>query len=105
MVTNVALRTGTALAATVSVGYVACALVFWIWPEAAADFMNALFHGLDFRKLQSGSALFSFKSFFYALVISAAWSFFLGALFGWLWTWLGGGQQSSAGLPAPALRA
>jgi len=79
-----AIRTGMALAATVAVGYTLCTLVFWIWPEAAANFMNALFHGLDFRKLQGGPALFSFGSFLYALVVMTAWSFGLGALFGWI---------------------
>lgn len=79
-----AIRTGTAFAATVSIGYALCALVFSIWPEAAANFMNALFHGLDFRKLQSGATLFSFGSFLYALAVMAAWAFGLGTLFGWI---------------------
>jgi len=78
------IRTAAALAGTVAVGYAACTLVFWLWPEAAAGFMNALFHGLDFRKLQSGPALFSFGSFAFALVAITAWAFGLGALFGWL---------------------
>jgi len=77
-------RTGAAFAATVAVGYALCSLVFWAWPDAAANFMNALFHGLDFRKLQSGAALFSFGSFLYAEAILAAWAFGLGTLFGWL---------------------
>ena len=55
---------GTALAVTVGVGYTACALLFWAWPEAAANFMNALFHGLDFRKLQSGRACLASRHFF-----------------------------------------
>jgi hypothetical protein len=67
-------RTGAALAATVAIGYAACTLVF----------MNTLFHGLDFRKLQSGPALFNFGSFVYALVGITIWAFGLGALFGWL---------------------
>ena len=79
-----AIRSGTAFAVTVAIGYTACTLVFQIWPEASANFMNALFHGLDFRKLQSGATLFSFASFGYALVVLAAWAFGLGALFGWV---------------------
>jgi hypothetical protein len=80
------LRAGAAFAATVGVGYAACTLVFRIWPDAAANFMNALFHGLDFRTLQSGPTLFSFGSFFYALAVMLVWAFGLGALFGWLST-------------------
>ncbi|HEU4353866.1 MAG TPA: DUF5676 family membrane protein [Burkholderiales bacterium] len=78
------IRTGAAFAITVAVGYALCTLVFWIWPEAAAGFMNALFHGLDFTRLQSGPTLFRFGSFFYALIVLAAWAFGLGALLGWI---------------------
>jgi hypothetical protein len=76
-------RTGLALAVTVGIGYIACTLVFWLWPEAAATFMNALFHGLDFRKLQASASLFSFNAFAYALVVLLVWAFLLGAVFGW----------------------
>lgn len=79
---NSAIRTGTTFAATVGIGYALCTLVFWTWPEAAATFMNGLFHGLDFRKLQSGPALFSYGAFFYALLVLVAWAFGLGVLFG-----------------------
>lgn len=78
------MRTGTALSLTVGVGYVACTLVFRAWPDSAVTFMNALFHGLEFRKLQDGAALFSFGSFFYALAVMMAWAFGLGFLYGWL---------------------
>ena len=89
---NSAMRTGSALAITVGVGYAACTFVFWLWPEAAANFMNALFHGLDFRKLQSGAALFNFGSFVYALVVMMVWAFGLGTLFGWLLMRFGNGR-------------
>jgi len=78
------IHAGTALAVTVGIAYAACALVFWLWPDAAASYMNALFHGLDFRKLQSGPTIFSFGSFFYALAVTVVWAFVLGAIFGWV---------------------
>ena len=78
------LCTGGVFAATVGIGYAACTLVFWMFPDAAANFMNALFHGLDFRKLQAGPSLFSFGSFLYAEAILMGWAFGLGCLFGWL---------------------
>lgn len=81
---NAALRTASALAATAAVAYSSCALFFWLWPEAAIKLTNALFHGLDFRKLQSGSAAFDFGGFLYALIVIVIWAFVLGALFGWL---------------------
>jgi uncharacterized protein DUF5676 len=80
--TNHPLRFGAALALTVGIGYAACSLVFALFPEAAANFMNALFHGLDFRKLQVTQPLFTFGGFAYALVVLVAWTFALGALFG-----------------------
>ncbi len=84
------IHTGIALAVTVGIGYAACALVFWLWPDAAASYMNALFHGLDFRKLQSGPTMFNFGSFLYALVVSVVWAFGLGAIFGWVLNRVGG---------------
>lgn len=55
-----AMHTGAALALTVAIGYAACTLGFWLWPDAA------------------------FGSFLYALVVLAAWAFGLGALLGWI---------------------
>ena len=78
------IRTGTALAVTVGIGYAACTLVFWLWPDTAAYFMNALFHGLDFSKLQTGTTAFNFGSFLYVLVALVAWAFVLGVIYGWV---------------------
>jgi hypothetical protein len=77
-------RAGATLAVTVAIAYAACAAVFWIWPEASAQFMNALFHGLDFRKLRGDPGTFGFASFGYALVGITVWAFLVGCLFGWL---------------------
>jgi hypothetical protein len=74
-------RTGAALAATVVIGYGLCTIVFMAWPQAALDFMNALFHGLDFRKLQSGPQPFGFGSFANAALVLGGWAFMLGTLF------------------------
>ena len=81
-------RFGAALAVTIAVGYGLCTVVFGVWPESAAGFMMALFHGLDFRKLQAGPSLFNFESFGYATVVLAGWAFMLGTLFAWLWSYL-----------------
>ena len=79
-----AVRTGLVVALTVGIGYSSCALIFWLWPEAAVTFMNGLFHGLDFRKLQGGPSLFSFGAFLYALGVMMVWAFALGTIYGWL---------------------
>ena len=78
------LRTGTALSITVGIAYAACALVFWLWPSAAAAFTNALFHGLDFSRLQTGPAAFDFGGFVSALLVLMVWTLIFGTLFAWL---------------------
>ena len=47
------LKLGGTLAVTVAVGYALCTVVFAIFPNSAANFMTALFHGMDFRVLKS----------------------------------------------------
>lgn len=89
---NYPLRTGIAFSITAGIGYAACSLLFWLWPEAAVTFTNALFHGLDFHKLQGGPALFDFSGFLYALVVLMIWAFALGTLFGWVRIRIGGGH-------------
>ena len=74
-------RTGVALAATVVVGYAVCAVIFVTLPEASVKFLNALFHGLDFRKLQSAAEGFSFAGFGGVAIVMAAWAFVVGAIF------------------------
>ena len=73
----------TALAATVAAGYAACSVLFYVFPGTAAGFMNALFHGLDFTRIQAEAA-FTLSSFAYAGLVLTGWVFLLGCLFGWL---------------------
>lgn len=73
--------TGAALAVTVVVAYAVCTVIFVLFPEAAASFMNALFHGLDFRKLQPAAGAFSLAGFGVAAAGMAVWAFAVGAIF------------------------
>ena len=66
--------------ATVGIGYALCAAVFALFPGAAASFMTALFHGMDFRPLQVAQG-FDLGSFVYALVVLMGWAFMLGVVF------------------------
>lgn len=74
-------RSGAALALTVAIAYAICAVIFALFPDASASFMNALFHGLDFRKLQPAAGGFSLAAFGGAIAVMAAWGFLVGALF------------------------
>lgn len=74
------LSTGLALSVTVAVFYTLCALVEVLWPAQFMGFMNALFHGMDFRVLQTAE-LHPWRDYFYALAVMALWAFGIGALF------------------------
>lgn len=78
------LRFASALAATVAVGYAACTLVFWAFPDASASFMSSLFHGLDFRALRTTPSEFTPASFLFGAGVLVPWVFVLGALFRWI---------------------
>jgi hypothetical protein len=68
------LQTGLALSATVALFYTLCTVVEVTWPDQFMGFMNALFHGLDFRKLITSDA-YDWSSFFYALILMTIWAF------------------------------
>jgi hypothetical protein len=74
------IQTGLALSVTVAVFYSLCALVEVLWPAQFMGFMNALFHGMDFRLLQTVEAN-PWRDYFYALVVMALWAFAMGAFF------------------------
>ena len=74
---------GVVLAVTIAVAYTVCAILYALAPERGVDFLNALFHGLDFHKLGSPGA-FTFLAFFAPLVVLTIWGFLVGALYGWL---------------------
>ncbi|WP_434034909.1 DUF5676 family membrane protein [Cupriavidus sp. a3] len=50
-------KTGLTLSATIAIFYALCSLVWLAFPEPFMNFMSALFHGLDFRRLQTGHPL------------------------------------------------
>lgn len=74
------LQTGLALSVTVAVFYSLCALVEVLWPAQFMGFMNALFHGMDFRMLQT-AGLHPWRDYLYALLVMALWAFAIGAFF------------------------
>jgi len=77
------LQTGLALSVTVAIFYSLCTLIEVFLPEQFMGFMNALFHGLDFRMLRTPEP-YRWQAFFYALIVMAVWAFAVGAFFAWL---------------------
>lgn len=77
------LRTGIALAVTVGLFYALCTLVWVAAPGAFMNFMNNLFHGMDFSSMVEPQP-FAFLGFFTALLVLSSWAFFVGTFFAWL---------------------
>ena len=78
---------GAVFSLTVGIGYALCT-IFWVsFTGPAIDFLNALFHGLDFRKLQVAAAL-SVSGFASALAVMMVWAYAIGALYALVWNWL-----------------
>lgn len=82
-------KTGLALALTMAISYFVCAILYGLWPERGIDFLNALFHGLDFHRLATPMP-FTFGMFLFPLVVLMGWGFLVGALFAWLHNLLSG---------------
>lgn len=74
------LQTGLALSVTVALFYSLCALVQDLWPAQFIAFMNALFHGIDFRTLQV-VAPHPWRDYVYALLVITLWAFVVGSFF------------------------
>ena len=71
---------GAVLSVTVVVSYILCALLWYSFTGPAIEFMNALFHGVDFRKIYIATP-FSAGAFVYVLVVLAVWSFVVGVIY------------------------
>lgn len=76
-------KLGLVLAITMAVSYTVCAVLYASWPERGIEFLNDLFHGLDFRKFEM-PAPFRISMFFFPFVVLVVWGFVVGTLFGWL---------------------
>lgn len=83
MITQSPWKTGFTLALTMAFSYTLCAALYALWPEQGIDFLNALFHGLDFRRLITPQ-LFTLQMFVGPLFVLATWGFVMGTVFEWL---------------------
>lgn len=80
MRTFVPWRFGAVTALTVMLGYLVCTVIWLLFSEPSIAFVNALFHGLDFRALYSGGA-FDTGSWLGAVAVLSTWAFLMGVLF------------------------
>jgi hypothetical protein len=77
------LRTGIALAVTIGVFYSLCTLVWVLAPGPFLNFMNNLFHGMDFTSMVQPRP-FAWSGFLAALLVLSTWALLAGTFFAWL---------------------
>lgn len=80
---NAPWRTGISLALTIAISYTICALLYALWPAQGVAFLGALFHGLDFGRLQAPQD-YSVATFVGPLLVLSVWGATVGTLFAWL---------------------
>ena len=71
---------GAVLSLTVLVNYILCTILWYAFPGSSLDFVNGLFHGMDFRKIYAATP-FSAGAFLYVLIVFAVWSYILGVVY------------------------
>lgn len=81
---NVPWKSGLALALSMAISYTVCALLYALWPAQGIAFLNVLFHGLDFSRLQTPQP-YSATDFFGPLLVLSGWGALVGTLFTWLY--------------------
>ncbi len=78
------LTVGLAMAITLAIVNTLCAVVVWLWPDAAFSIVGSFAHGLDFRAVQS-SELLGLGRFLVGLISIGAIGFVVGAVFAWVY--------------------
>jgi hypothetical protein len=71
---------GGVLSITVVINYALCTIFWFAFTESSIKFLNALFHGMDFRKIYAATT-FSPGDFLYVLIMFAVWAYILGAIY------------------------
>lgn len=62
------------------INYALCTIFWLAFTEPSIKFLNALFHGMDFRKIYAATT-FSPGEFLYVLIMFAVWAYILGAIY------------------------
>jgi hypothetical protein len=71
---------GLVVAITAVIGYVLCTLFWLAFTEPSMDFLNTLFHGMDFRKIYAPAA-FSLGGYLAVLVVFTVWGYLVGVIY------------------------
>ena len=71
---------GIVVAITVAIGYLLCTLFWFAFTEYSLDFLNTLFHGMDFRKIYTQSG-FVLGGYLGVLVVFVIWGYAMGVVY------------------------
>ena len=71
---------GAVVAITVAISYTLCTLFWFAFNESSIEFLNAVFHGMDFRRIYATTA-FSLRSFAGVLVVFVVWGYAIGVVY------------------------
>ena len=77
------LRTGAAVALTVAMVSILCAVSVYLFPDGTVEFVNSWTHGLDLTVLRTGRPITA-GSFVLGLFNASLTGFVVGALFAWV---------------------
>ncbi len=75
---------GLTTAITFAIVNTLCAVVVWLWPDAAFTIVGSFAHGLNVRAVQSGEPL-GLGQFLLGLISIGAIGFVIGAVFAWVY--------------------
>jgi hypothetical protein len=73
-------RFGAVLSITVAISYLLCALFWYSLPGPSMELVNALFHGMDFRKIYSATP-FAIGPMLRVLAVLAVWAYLVGVIY------------------------
>lgn len=71
---------GAVVSITVVISYTLCTLFWFAFTEPSINFLNTLFHGMDFRRIYAPAA-FSLGGYLYVLVVFTVWGYVLGVIY------------------------
>lgn len=76
--------TGAALAFTIAMIYIVCALAVSLFPDRSLEFFNTWFHGIDLRLVKRPETdPISTSEWAFGFLTAAASGFLAGTLYGW----------------------
>lgn len=71
---------GVVVSITVAISYTLCTLFWFAFTEDSLDLLNAVFHGMDFRRVYT-TAAFSLGGYLTVLLVFTVWGYVTGVIY------------------------